>query len=97
MSYAALGRETRTNDPDAARMATGFSVYVSFSYARRVAKRFPWKGNCFIAEIDLPDRDDVVLEQTGSKPEHYTLWCDVELIRASLVRVVHASEVIDDV
>ena len=78
-------------------MATGLSVYSTLAYARRVGKRFPWKGDCFIAEIRLDERPDIILEQTGSDPLHFTLWCSQEEIRKSIARIMRLREVIGNV
>jgi len=96
-SYLELGVDIQRRDPDALRMASGLSVYKTLAYARRIAKRFPWKGNCFIAEIDLPDRDDIIVEQSGTSARHYTLWGDEEVIRSSIARIFPARELNKDV
>jgi hypothetical protein len=88
MTYKELGIEVYRSDPDAERMRTGLSVFVSLSHARKRAKGMPWKGRCLIAEIELPDSADFVLEQTGSSsPNHYTLWCERAIIRDAIVRI----------
>ncbi len=89
-SYQELGITVERNDSDAVRMAMGLSVYGTLAYARRVSKRFPWKGDCFIAEITPADRDDAIVEQTGNNPRHYTLWCAEDVIRNSITRIVPA-------
>ena len=96
-TYVELGRELKSADPQRERMITGLSVYSTLAYARRVAKRFPWKGDCFIAEILLEDRPDIIVEQTGSNPQHFTLWCSQEEIRSSIVRIVRLKKEIGNV
>ncbi len=96
-SYQELGISIERNDPDALRMASGLSVYATLAYARRAAKRFPWKGKCFIAEIALSDSDEAVVEQTGSNPRHYTLWCNEQIIRVAITRIVPVKVEIGDV
>jgi hypothetical protein len=89
MTYEELGIPVRSSDPDAPRMRTGLSVYVSLGYARKKAKGHPWKGHCLIAEIALPDNSEFRLEQTGqNSPRHYTLWCERPLVRRSIARII---------
>lgn len=53
MTYEELGIPVTSTDPDAPRMRTGISVFMSLSHARQKAKGHPWKGQCLIAEIAL--------------------------------------------
>ena len=94
MTYEELGLVTHVTDPDARRMRTGLSVFVSLAHARKKAKGLPWKGKCRIAEIVLPDATEFTLEQTGRQSSrHYTLWCDREVVRGSIARI---HQVIED-
>lgn len=88
MTYAELGLALHATDPDAKRMRTGLSVFLTLADARRKAKGLPWKGNCRIAEIELGDDLEFTLEQTGRRSvRHYTLWCDRINVRRSIVRI----------
>lgn len=91
-TYKELGKTAHRMNPDTDRLMSGLSVYFSFSYARKMAKHYPWKGKCYIAELELPDTDEVVIEQTGENLKHYTLWCSGDVARASIRRVVPAKE-----
>jgi hypothetical protein len=93
MTYEELGIEVSSSDPDAQRMRSGLSVFVSLSHARTKAKGLPWKGRCSIAEIVLPDDADFRLEQTGRHSrKHYTLWCNRSLVRSSISRIIPVRE-----
>jgi len=96
-SYQELGKTAHRTNSDTERMMSGLSVYLSLGYARRMGKRFPWKGNCFVAELELSDDRDFTLEQTGENPKHYTLWCSGDVALASLRRVVSVKEDVEDV
>ncbi len=89
MTYEELGIPVTSTDPDAPRMRTGISVFMSLSHARQKAKGHPWKGQCLIAEIALSDEVNFCLEQTGQHSRrHYTLWCERSLMRAAISRVI---------
>lgn len=61
-SYFELGKKP-TEDPEWNRLASGYSVYDSLSYARSKARRYPWKSKCFIAELHVPEDSPFVIEQ----------------------------------
>lgn len=86
-TYLELGIVTEFDDPDAVEMASGYSVFRDEAYARRVSRRMPWKGSGFIARLELPDRIDVRLRQTGGNPRHYTLWCSRDVLLESVVEI----------
>ncbi len=88
-SYEELGRDPR-NDPEWTRLASGLSMYDSLTYARSKAKRHPWKGNCFIPEVRIPDDHAVHIEQTGQNGKQYTVWGDGALLRSMVDRVLPA-------
>ncbi len=95
-SYEELGKRPGVDDPRFDRLLSGISVYSSLSHTRKKAKGFPWKSRCFIAELALPNDDRVHLEQTEPGSKHYTLWCDEDLIRASIIRIIPMRERQDD-
>src|SRR5680860_165988 len=89
MTYEELGIPVFSSDPDAPRMRTGLSVFMSLAHARKKAKGYPWKGRCKIAEIVLSDDSNFRLEQTGQHSHrHYTLWCERSLVRSSITRTI---------
>lgn len=93
MTYEELGVQAARSDPDAARMRTGLSVFLSRVQARSKARGLPWKSRCFIAEIELSDDVEFVVEQTGRhSAKHYTLWCEASVIRASVRRIISMRE-----
>jgi hypothetical protein len=93
MTYEELDIPVTSSDPDAPRMRTGLSVFVTLSDARKKAKGLPWRGRCLIAEIVLPEGANYQLEQTGQHSRrHYTLWCDRQLVRASISRILPVKE-----
>jgi hypothetical protein len=95
-SYEELGKRPAVNKPEYERLLTGISVYSSLSSARKKAKGFPWKSRCYIAELALPESDELRLEQTEPGSKHYTLWGDEALVRASIVRIIPMRENSDD-
>ena len=70
------------------RLASGYSVYDTLSHARDKAKRYPWKSQCFIVELHIPDDSPFVIEQTGPRGKHYTIWGDGQLLRTMVVRIL---------
>jgi hypothetical protein len=86
-NYFELGREPK-DDPEWNRLASGLSMYADLSYARSKANRHPWKGNCYIAELRLPNGHQFRIEQSGPKGKHYTLWGDGDLLRSLVVRLL---------
>lgn len=93
MTHDELGIPLTSSDPDAPRMRTGLSVFVSLSHSRQKAKGLPWKGRWLIAEIVLPDEVTFRLEQTGQHSrKHYTLWCERSLVRAAISRIIPVRE-----
>jgi hypothetical protein len=82
-----LGRDQQLTIPDLTAYAVKFP-FTLHSRTQKKAKGFPWKSQCYIAELSLPDDNTFRLEQTEPGSKHYTLWCDEELIRASVVRII---------
>ena len=71
-SYIDMGIPLRRNDPESLRRASGISLFDTLARARRQARRQPWMGNAFIAEMVIPlDRIDI--EQTAVRG-HFTAW-----------------------
>ena len=73
-SHLELGIPLRRTDPESLRMASGISLFDSIERARKQAKRKPWWGKAYIAEVAIP-LDHVRVEKTAG-PGHYTAWCD---------------------
>ncbi len=73
-SHLALGIPIRRNDPESLRLASGISLFDLLERARKQARRKPWLGNAFIAEVAIP-ADRIQIEKTAG-PGHYTAWCD---------------------
>lgn len=73
-SYEELGIEPRGNDPEASRLFRGISLYNTRQQARNQAAGRPWRGNAFIAELQIPGDAPVTIERTGTRRGHYTLW-----------------------
>lgn len=97
LTYEQLGRPVDINDEEARRMSRGLSVYLSLAVARKRGKGLPWKGNAFIAEYVLPDDDRIIVEQTGSRGSHYTVWYEAWMLQEALSRVVPIKEDQSDV
>ncbi|HWV22789.1 MAG TPA: hypothetical protein VNZ58_01245 [Thermomicrobiales bacterium] len=93
LTYEQQGRAVDIDNDEALRMSKGLSIYLSLAVARKRAKGLPWKGQAFIAEYVLPDEDDrIVIEQTGVRRSHYTVWCDASILQRALSRVVPVKE-----
>jgi len=71
-SYEALGIPLRRDDPESRRLATGITLFDSLERARRQARRKPWMGNAFIAELTIPAHRFQIEKTAG--PGHYTAW-----------------------
>ncbi|MGB3331103.1 MAG: hypothetical protein WBA46_19235, partial [Thermomicrobiales bacterium] len=56
------------------------------------AKGLPWRGDAYIATYVLADDAVYELQQTGSRPSHYTLWCDASVLKQALQSVVPIRE-----
>lgn len=91
-----MGRQP-VGDSEWDRLASGYSVLSDLSYARTKAKRYPWKSQCFIAELQLPSESPFLVEPTGGKGRHYTVWGDGQLLRTFVVRVFPVREDAKDV
>jgi hypothetical protein len=91
LSYLEMGRDPG-KDPEWNRLASGLSVYSDLAYARKKAARLPWKSNCFIAEIRLPEGHPFTIEQTGPNGKHYTVWGDGEVLRSMISRILPARQ-----
>jgi hypothetical protein len=72
LSHLELGIPLRRIDPETQRMASGISLFDTLERARKQARRKPWMGNAFIAEMAIPT-DHVRIEKTAG-PGHYTAW-----------------------
>lgn len=90
-SYLEVGKEP-SQDAEWNRLASGYSDYGTLGYARKKAKSYPWKSQCSIAELRIPDESPFVIEQTGSGGKHYTIWGDGELLRSMVLRVFPVRE-----
>ncbi len=84
-SYKELGIPLRRADPESLRRATGISLFHSLERARKQARRKPWMGNAFIAELAIPV-DHVRVEETASAG-HYTAWGDADAMLDYVRRV----------
>ena len=74
-SNEARGMILRDPTPETRRMWSGISVYDTLNRARRLAARRPELGR-FIAAVRIPDDAPVVIERTGSRAGHHTIWGD---------------------
>ena len=95
-SYLEMGKEP-SEDAEWNRLASGYSVYSTLGYARKKAKSYPWKSQCFIAELRLPKGSPFAIEQTGPGGKHYTLWGDGELLRSMVLQVLPVREDVGNV
>lgn len=86
-SYSELGIPLRRTDPESLRLANGISLFDSLERARKQARRKPWLGNAFIAQLVIPD-DRFPIEKTAGTG-HYTLWGDAHDILKYVRRVTH--------
>lgn len=84
-SYQELGIPLRRTDPESLRRASGISLFDTLERARKQARRKPWLGNAFIAELAIPI-GRFQIEQTASAG-HYTLWGDAHAILDYVRRV----------
>ncbi len=96
-TYAERGQRPVRDDPMFLRLMNGLSVMDTLESARRKGRGKPWKSRGYVAELLLPDEETVTIEQTTRDPHHYTLWCDEEIVRASVVNVVPILEDPNDV
>lgn len=87
-SYSGLGQRPFRDDPNLTRLATGLSMFGSLEAARAKGMGRPWGSRGYIAELHLPDDDRVIIQKTTRDPDHFTVWGDEALIRASVTRVV---------
>lgn len=85
-SNEALGKQPRGDDPEVRRLWGGISLFDSIERARSQARRRPWHGNAFIAEVQIPE-GMFRIEATRSRG-HFTLWGDPRAI----LRCVHIVE-----
>jgi hypothetical protein len=96
-NHIELGR-TSSDDPTWHRLATGLSVYTDLDDARKMGRRLPWKGNCFVAELHIPHNHPFVIEKTGKvESSHYTVWGSGQLLRSMIHRVLPVRRGNDDV
>lgn len=73
-SHMELGIPLRRTDAEALRLASGISLFDSIERARSQARRKPWLGDAFIAELELP-LGHIRVEKTAGAG-HYTAWGD---------------------
>jgi len=92
LSHAERGIRPRSANPEMLHRWRGISVFLDRQRAHWQAAGNPWRGDAFIAELDIPDSLLVEIEQTG-RPGHYTLWADIEIRRAMLGYIVHLEPV----
>src|ERR1044071_5984740 len=71
---------------DLARLWDGISCYNTAAQARRSALKRPALGG-FIAELELPDSDEVRWERTLASAGHHTVWARPSVLLACVVRV----------
>ena len=71
-SYLELGVALRRDDPESRRLASGISLFDSLERARQQARRKPWLGNAFIAEMEITVGRFLIEQTAGSG--HYTAW-----------------------
>jgi len=70
----------------------GVSHFDSLEQAEDKLHESPWLGN-FIAEIEIPPKAAVRIQQTGAKRSHYTVWADAGDLLRWIVSVRPISEV----
>ncbi len=84
-SYVELGIPLRRDDPESRRLASGISLFDSLEHARKQARRKPWLGNAFIAEMAIPAHRFQIEKTAG--PGHYTAWGDAGAMLGYVRRV----------
>jgi hypothetical protein len=84
-SYQDLGVALRNDAPEWRRLASGISLFDSLERAREKARRKPWLGHAFIAEMTIPV-DQVRIEKTAG-PGHYTVWGEPSAMLGFVMRV----------
>jgi hypothetical protein len=84
-SYQELGIPLRGDSPDVRRLASGISLFDSLDRARQQARRKPWLGQAFIAELEIP-AGRIQIEKTGGAG-HYTAWADPDAMLEFVRRV----------
>ena len=67
-------------------MWSGISVYDTLERARKLATRRPELGR-FIVTVRIPDDAPVLVERTGSRAGHHTIWGDPGWLLGSVVGV----------
>jgi hypothetical protein len=72
--------------PDLARLWDGISCYSTVAQARRSAIKRPQLGR-FIAELELPDGNEVRVERTLASAGHHTVWAEPSFLLTCVVRV----------
>ena len=88
-SYRELGIPLRGDSPELRRLASGISLFDSLDRARKQARRKPWLGHGFIAEMELPT-DRVRIEKTAGAG-HYTAWGEPDAMLGFVRRVERVS------
>jgi hypothetical protein len=89
LSNDALGIPPIPNDPEAARLNGGVSLWSTETQARNKATRYPKLGTHLVSLSIAEDDGDVTVEKTLGRG-HYTAWADPSVLQA---RVVQGSEV----
>lgn len=72
-SGAALGRPLAVENPEAARLHTGISVFATSRQAAIHSRQWPVLGG-FIAALDVPAGSQIRAERTTHRRGHHTLW-----------------------
>ena len=84
-SHEEFGIPLRRDDPVSRRLASGISLFDSLDRARKQARRKPWLGDAYIAELAIPAHG-VRIEKTAG-PGHYTAWGDADAMLGFVRRV----------
>jgi hypothetical protein len=87
LSMRALGRRLRNPTPENLYIYDGVSVTRTADGARSLVGDFPQMGR-FIAVLEIEDDGPIRVEQTGTYPEHYTLWGSAEDLLARVTSVM---------
>ncbi len=96
-TYAERGQLPFRDDPAALRLMNGLSVMDTLEAARRKGKGKPWKSRGYFVELVPPDDSTITIEQTTKDLHHFTVWCDEEIVRDSIVSLVPIEEDPSDV
>lgn len=74
-SNEARGTALRDPTPESLRLWSGISVYDTLERAQKLAVRRPELGR-FVAIVKIADDASVLVERTGNRAGHHTVWGD---------------------